>query len=105
MRKLLFLSSVLTFSFAGDIQGKIIFDGKAPKMNPLRMDADPVCVANSDIKPRKEWLVLDENNGVKNVLVMLRKASLDLYRKIMIHQRKLQLLIKKVVFMSLMFLV
>ena len=73
-------------------------------MKPLRMDADPVCVANSDIKPRKEWLVLDENNGV-NVLEMLRKISLDLYQKIMIHQRKLQLLIKKVVFMSLMFLV
>ena len=55
--------------------GKIKFDGKAPKMKPLRMDADPVCVANSDIKPRKEWLVLDENNGVKNVLVYVKESK------------------------------
>ena len=44
-------------------------------MKPLRMDADPVCVANSDIKPRKEWLVLDENNGVKNVLVYVKESK------------------------------
>ena len=63
------------FGFSGDIKGKIKFDGKAPKMKPLRMDADPVCVANSDIKPRKEWLVLDENNGVKNVLVYVKESK------------------------------
>ena len=39
------------------------------------MDADPVCVANSDIKPRKEWLILDENNGVKNVLVYVKESK------------------------------
>tara|TARA_B100000686_G_scaffold113346_1_gene121011 strand:- start:81 stop:686 length:606 start_codon:yes stop_codon:yes gene_type:complete len=44
-------------------------------MKPLRMDADPVCVANSDIQPRKEWLVLDENNGVKNVLVYVKESK------------------------------
>jgi plastocyanin len=44
-------------------------------MKPLRMDADPVCVANSDIKPRKEWLILDENNGVKNVLVFVKESK------------------------------
>ena len=61
--------------FSGDVEGKIIFDGKAPKMKPLRMDADPVCVANNDIQPRKEWLVLDENNGVKNVLVFIKESK------------------------------
>jgi plastocyanin len=66
---------LVNFGFSGDIKGKIKFDGKAPKMKPLRMDADPVCVANSDIKPRKEWLVLDENNGVKNVLVYVKESK------------------------------
>ena len=61
--------------FSGDVEGKITFDGKAPKMKPLRMDADPVCVANNDIQPRKEWLVLDENNGVKNVLVFIKESK------------------------------
>ncbi|SVC74113.1 uncharacterized protein METZ01_LOCUS326967, partial [marine metagenome] len=53
INKILILSSVLTFGFAGDIQGKITFDGKAPKMKSLRMDADPVCVANNEVAPRK----------------------------------------------------
>ena len=34
-----------------------------------------ILVANSDIKPRKEWLVLDENNGVKNVLVYVKESK------------------------------
>lgn len=66
---------LVNFGFSGDVEGKITFDGKAPKMKPLRMNADPVCVANSDIKPRKEWLVLDENNGVKNVLVFIKESK------------------------------
>ena len=74
INKIIILSSVLTLGFAGDIQGKITFDGKAPKMKPLRMDADPVCVANNEVAPRKEWLILDENNGLKNVLVFVKES-------------------------------
>jgi plastocyanin len=69
------ISIWMSVIFAGDVKGKITFDGKAPKMKPLRMDADPVCVANSDIQPRKEWLVLDDNNGVKNVLVYIKESK------------------------------
>ena len=72
---MLILFIFVDFAFSGDVKGKIKFDGKAPKMKPLRMDADPVCVANSDIQPRKEWLVLDENNGVKNVLVYVKESK------------------------------
>ena len=73
--KILILSSIVTFCFAGDIQGEISFDGKAPKMKSLRMDADPVCVANNTVVPRREWLILDENNGIKNVLVFVKESS------------------------------
>ncbi len=73
--KILILSSIVTFCFAGDIQGKISFDGKAPKMKSLRMDADPICVANNTVVPRREWLILDENNGIKNVLVFVKESS------------------------------
>ena len=31
---------------AGDIKGKVKYNGKAPKNRPLRMDADPVCGAS-----------------------------------------------------------
>ena len=43
-------------------------------MKPLRIDADPICVANNEISPRKEWLILDENNGIKNVLVFVTEG-------------------------------
>ena len=72
---MLIIFVLIEISFAGDVQGKITFDGNAPKMKPLRMDADPVCVANNEIQPRKEWLVLDENNGVKNVLVFVKESK------------------------------
>ena len=39
------------------------------------MDADPVCVANNTVVPRREWLILDENNGIKNVLVFVKESS------------------------------
>ena len=66
---------LMNIGFAGDVQGKIIFEGKAPKMKSLRMDADPVCVANNEIQPRREWLILDENNSVKNVLVFIKESK------------------------------
>ena len=71
----LIIMVLIGVGYAADVKGKITFDGKAPKMKPLRMDADPVCVANSDIKPRKEWLILDENNSIKNVLVFVKESK------------------------------
>ena len=58
----------------GSISGTIKFEGKGPKMKPLRIDADPICVANNEVGPRKEWLILDENNGIKNVLVFVTEG-------------------------------
>ena len=58
----------------GSISGRIKFEGKGPKMKPLRIDADPICVANNEVKPRREWLILDENNGIKNVLVFVTEG-------------------------------
>ena len=58
----------------GSISGRIKFEGKGPKMKPLRIDADPICVANNEVSPRKEWLILDENNGIKNVLVFVTEG-------------------------------
>ena len=65
----------MNVAWAGDVNGKITFEGKAPKMKPLRMDADPVCVANNEIDPRKEWLILGKDNGVKNMLVYVKESK------------------------------
>jgi len=79
VRKLLVQMIVLLLAVGiiyagGSITGTITFEGKAPKMKPLKVDADPICVANNEIAPKKEWLILDENKGVKNVLVFITEG-------------------------------
>ena len=68
------LSAVGIIYAEGSIPGTITFEGKAPKMRPLKLDADPICVVNNEIAPKKEWLILDENKGVKNVLVFVTEG-------------------------------
>lgn len=61
--------------FAGGITGKIVFDGKAPTMKKLKLEADPICVANNEGNtPTKEWLIVDENGGVKNIIVSIKEG-------------------------------
>ena len=75
MVQMIVLFSAVGIIYAGgSITGTITFEGKAPKMKPLKLDADPICVANSEIAPKKEWLILDENKGVKNVLVFVTEG-------------------------------
>jgi len=75
MVQMIVLFSAVGIIYAeGSITGTITFEGKAPKMKPLRLDADPICVANSETAPKKEWLILDENKGVKNVLVFVTEG-------------------------------
>ena len=68
------LSAVGIIYAEGSITGTITFEGKAPKMRPLKLDADPICVVNNEIAPKKEWLILDENKGVKNALVFITEG-------------------------------
>lgn len=74
VQMIVLLSAVGIIYAGGSITGTITFEGKAPKMKPLRLDADPICVANNEIAPKKEWLILDENKGVKNVLVFITEG-------------------------------
>ena len=72
--QMIILSAVGIIYAGGSITGTITFEGKAPKMKPLKLDADPICVVNNEIAPKKEWLILDENKGVKNVLVFVTEG-------------------------------
>ena len=74
VQMIVLLSAVGIIYAEGSITGTITFEGKAPKMKPLKVDADPICVANNEIAPKKEWLILDENKGVKNVLVFVTEG-------------------------------
>jgi plastocyanin len=74
VQMIVLLSAVGIIYAGGSITGTITFEGKVPKMKPLKVDADPICVANNEIAPKKEWLILDENKGVKNVLVFITEG-------------------------------
>ena len=74
VQMIVILSLVGIIYAGGSITGTITFEGKAPKMKPLKVDADPICVANNEIAPKKEWLILDENKGVKNMLVFITEG-------------------------------
>ena len=74
VQMIVLLSAVGIIYAGGSITGTITFEGKAPKMKPLKVDADPICVANNEIAPKKEWLILDENKGVKNALIFITEG-------------------------------
>ena len=74
VQMIVLFSAVGIIYAGGSITGTITFEGKAPKMKPLKVDADPICVANNEIAPKKEWLILDENKGVKNMLVFITEG-------------------------------
>lgn len=64
-------------AFAATITGKVTFEGKAPTMKPLAMDADPVCAKKHGTPVLAEWLVLGEGNTLGNVLVRVVKGVPD----------------------------
>jgi plastocyanin len=59
---------------ASSITGTIIFDGKAPTLKPLTMDADPVCAKKHSAPVPSEMLVLGTGNTMGNVMVWVSKG-------------------------------
>jgi len=66
--------SFLAQSFGSEISGIISFEGKTPKMKKLKLEADPICVSNNEVPPTAEWLIVDENGGVKNMIVSVKEG-------------------------------
>jgi plastocyanin len=59
---------------ASSITGTITFDGKAPALKPLTMDADPVCAKKHSAPVPSEMLVLGTGNTMGNVMVWVSKG-------------------------------
>jgi plastocyanin len=59
---------------ASTITGTVTFDGKAPTLKPLAMDADPACAKKHSTPVPSEALVLGTGNTVGNIMVWVSKG-------------------------------
>jgi len=59
---------------ASSITGTITFDGKAPTLKPLAMDADPACAKKHKGPVPNEMLVLGNGNTMGNIMVWVSKG-------------------------------
>jgi plastocyanin len=59
---------------ASSVTGTVTFDGKAPTLRPLAMDADPVCAKKHSAPVPNEMLVLGSGNTMGNILVFVSKG-------------------------------
>ena len=62
-------------ALAATVTGTVTFDGKAPALKPLAMDAEPVCQKMHGGKPvANEMLVLGSGNTMGNIMVWVSKG-------------------------------
>ncbi len=59
---------------ASTVTGIVTFDGKAPTLKPLAMDADPVCAKKHSAPVANEMLVLGNGSTMGNILVWVSKG-------------------------------
>jgi plastocyanin len=59
---------------ASSVSGTITFDGKAPALKPLSMDADPACAKMHSKPAPSEMLVLGTGNTMANIMVYVSKG-------------------------------
>lgn len=68
----------ITFSmsaFSANLTGKISYSGKAPKVEMIKMNADPGCQkANAGANVKKEDIVVNPNNTLANVFVYVKEG-------------------------------
>jgi plastocyanin len=59
---------------ASTVNGTVTFDGKAPTLKPLAMDADPACAKMHSKPVPSEMLLLGGGNTMGNILVWVSKG-------------------------------
>lgn len=61
--------SAATSVQAATIKGKALYEGKVPKLRPIKMDADPICLTKHGGPVQPDFLVLGDGNTLGNVFV------------------------------------
>ncbi len=59
---------------ASTVTGTVTFDGKAPALKPLTMDADPACAKKHTGPVANDMLVLGSGNTMANIMVWVSKG-------------------------------
>ena len=59
---------------AGSVTGTVKYDGTAPKMRQIRMDADPACAKKHASPALSEMLVMGDGNTMGNVFVRVKSG-------------------------------
>jgi len=62
------------YAVAGEVTGKVTFDGTAPKGARLNMGADPVCSKAHKGPIFSEEVVVNDNGTLKNVIVFVKEG-------------------------------
>ena len=59
---------------AGDVKGMVTLDGAAPKNEPIKMNADPVCVKREPRAPQSQetYIVGNDGKSLANVFVYVK---------------------------------
>src|SRR5579872_243616 len=58
---------------AGDVKGTVTVDGAVPKNEPIKMNADPVCMkANKDPQFQETYMVGSDGKALANVFVYVK---------------------------------
>jgi plastocyanin len=65
---------IVTGSFAGDVMGKVSFEGAAPKGARLKMNADPVCMKAHKNPVTSEEIVVNPNGTLRNVMIYVKEG-------------------------------
>ncbi len=65
---------VTTGLVAGDVNGKVVFKGKAPAETRLNMNADPVCKREHPGQVYSQDVVVNKNGTLKNVIVYVKSG-------------------------------
>ena len=59
---------------ASSVTGTVTFDGKAPALRPIAMDAEPICAKKHTGPAPNEALVLGSGNTMANIMVYVSKG-------------------------------
>jgi len=61
-------------TYGASVSGTVIYDGEKPKLRPIKMDADPICLTHHKDEVFPQTIELGENNEISNIFVRVKSG-------------------------------